>query len=100
MKTKPIRYLDVTRKEYEAEIDYLISEGMSERARRFQAEIEKAEKDIQKKPDGYGFIQGYRSYGPTKKEKYRVNYIETTDEIIIIAVYFTGLGDPYYWIGR
>ncbi len=100
MKTKPIRYLDVARQEYEAEIDYLIHNGMGDRALRFQAEIDKAENDIRKKPDGYGFIEGYRSYGPTKKEKYRVSYIETDDEIIVVAVYYTGLADPYYWIGR
>ena len=47
-KTKPIRYLDVARKEYEAEIDYLLSEGMNDRALRFKAKTEKAEKDIQK----------------------------------------------------
>ncbi len=95
MKTKPIRYLDIARQEYEAEIDYLITNGLGERALRFQAE-----NDIRRKPNGYGFIEGYRSYGPTKKEKYRVNYIETDDEIIIVAVYYTGLGDPLYWIGR
>ena len=97
---KPIRYLDAARLEYEDEIDYLIKNDKGDRALRLQAEIDKAEIDIRKKPNRYRFIEGYRSYGPTKKEKYRVNYIETNDEIIVVAVYYTDLPDPYYWIGR
>jgi plasmid stabilization system protein ParE len=97
---KPIRYLDIARQEYENQIRFLIQNRSVAHALRFKEEVEKAEAEIQRKPDAFKIIGSYRSYGPTRKEKYRISYVETTSEIIIVAVYYSGVCDPLYWLGR
>jgi plasmid stabilization system protein ParE len=74
---KPIRYLDAARREYENQIQFLIQNRSVAHALRFKEEVEKAEAEIQRKPDTFKLIGTYRSYGPTRKEKYRISYVET-----------------------
>ena len=45
-------------------------------------------------------IDDFRSYGPTKKFKYRIAYHIDADSVFIIAVYYAGSADPLYWIDR
>lgn len=97
---KPIRYLDAARREYENQIQFLIQNRSVAHALRFRGEMEKAEAEIQRKPDAFKLIGTYRSYGPTRKGKYRISYIETPAEIVIVAVYYSGVTDPLYWLGR
>ncbi len=97
---KPIRYMDTARREYENQIQFLIQNRSVAHALRFKGEVEKAEAEIQRKPDAFKLIGTYRSYGPTRKEKYRISYVETPAEIIIVAIYYSGVTDPLYWLGR
>jgi len=45
-------------------------------------------------------LENIHSYGPTKKFKWRIVYIEQAQEIFIIAAYYSGVEDPLYWIER
>ena len=98
---KPIRLIDAARAEFELQYDNLFLHSVT-KADRFRTEILKGLYAIQAKPNGYGFVTGYsfRSYGPTKKEKYRIAYVETDNEIVVLAIYYSGLADPLYWVRR
>jgi len=45
-------------------------------------------------------LDNIHSYGPTKKFKWRIVYIELAQEIFVIAAYYSGEEDPLYWIER
>jgi plasmid stabilization system protein ParE len=101
MKTKLYRLIAEARIEFDGQYDNLLLHSVP-KANRFRAEIEKGFQAIVAKPNGFGYVAGspYRSYGPTKKEKYGIAYLETDDEIIIVAVFYSGSPDPLYWIER
>jgi plasmid stabilization system protein ParE len=100
-KQKPIRLLDAALAEHERQYDNLFDHSVA-KAERYRTEILKGMLAIAAKPDGFGYVPGYtfRSYGPTRKEKYRIAYVETADEIIVIAIYYSGSADPTYWANR
>ena len=101
MKTKPYRLIAEARIEFDRQYDNLLLHSVP-KADRYRAEIEKGFQAIVTKPNGFGYVSGYpfRSYGPTKMERYRIAYFETDDEIIIVAVYYSGSADPLYWVER
>ncbi len=98
---KPIRLIDAAQAEYELQYDRLFDHSVS-KAERYRIEILKGLQAIVAKPNGYGYVPGqtFRSYGPTKKEKYRIAYIESETEIIVLAIYYSGSHNPLYWIDR
>jgi plasmid stabilization system protein ParE len=87
--------------EHERQYDNLFLHSVT-KADGYRREILAGLLAIQKKPNGYGFVAGttYRSYGPTKKEKYRIAYLEADNEIVVVAIYYSGLADPLYWLDR
>lgn len=101
MKTKPIRIIDEALAEHDREYVNLFDHSVI-KAERYRVEILKGLLAIAAKPNGFGYVTGYpyRSYGPTKSEKYRIAYLETDDEIIVVAIYYSGSPDPFYWVER
>ena len=101
MNSKPIRIIGEALAEHERQYDNLFDHSVI-KAERYRVEILKGLLAIAAKPNGYGYVTGkpYRSYGPTKKEKYRIAYLETDDEIIVVAVYYSGSPDPLFWVER
>ncbi len=101
MKSKPYRLIDEARADLYRQYDSLLLLSI-EKADRFRAEIEKGFAAIAAKPKQFAFIPGqpFRSYGPTRKHGYRIAYVETVDEVIIVAIYYSGAADPLYWVGR
>ena len=83
MKSKPLRILDEALTEHEKQYDDLFLHSVA-KAERYRVEILKGLNAITVRPTGYGYVFGqtFRSYGPTKKEKYRIAYVEMKDEII------------------
>ena len=100
-KTKPLRLIEEAQTEYDLQYDQLLAHSIP-KADRFRAEIIKGFQAIASKPNGFGYVRGYsfRSYGPTKIENYRIAYLETESEITVLAIYFSGLPDPLYWLER
>jgi hypothetical protein len=45
-------------------------------------------------------LENIHSYGPTRKFKWRIVYLERAREIFVLAAYFSGEEDPLYWIER
>lgn len=45
-------------------------------------------------------LHDIHSYGPTKKFKWRIVYLERPQEVFVIAAYYSGVEDPLYWIER
>ena len=101
MKSKPIRLLDEALAEHEKQYDNLFLHSVAN-AERYRVEILKGLNAIAARPARYGYVFGqtFRSYGPTKKEKYRIAYDEMKDEVVVIAIYYSGLPDPLYWLER
>jgi|SRR5580658_2331750 plasmid stabilization system protein ParE len=101
MISKSVRLIKEAQTEHEQHYDDLFDHSVA-KAERYRAEILKGLLAIAAKPDGYGYVPGYdfRSYGPTRKEKYRIAYVETAHEIIVIAIYYGGAPDPLYWVER
>lgn len=98
---KTIRLIEDALVEHERHYDNLFDHSIL-KAERYRSEILKGLLAIADKPNGYGHIPGFtfRSYGPTKKEKYRIGYIEKNDEIVVLAIYYSGSPDPLYWVER
>jgi len=101
VKLKPYRLIDEARADLYRHYDDLLLFSI-ERADRFRTEIEKGFAAIAARPKHFGFIPGqpYRSYGPTRRHGFRIAYVETADEVIIVAIYYGGAPDPLYWVGR
>ncbi len=101
MTPKPYRLIDEARADLFRHYDDLLLFSI-ERADQFRTEIEKGFAAIAAKPKHFGFVAGYlfRSYGPTKRHGFRIAYVETADEVIIVAIYYGGAADPLYWVGR
>jgi len=45
-------------------------------------------------------LENIHSFGPTKKFKWRIVYVENAKEVFVIAAYYSGVEDPLYWIER
>ena len=101
MNSKPIRIIGEALAEHERQYDNLFDHSVV-KAERYRTEILKGLLAISARPNGYGYVSGhtFRSYGPTRKEKYRIGYIETNDQIVVLAIYYSGSRDPLYWVGR
>jgi hypothetical protein len=80
----------------------LLLEHNPERAERFRSEVLIGLKEINAGPKKFAYLPGriYRSYGPTKREKYRIAYVEIENRIVVLAVYYSGIANPLYWEGR
>jgi plasmid stabilization system protein ParE len=78
MKSKPIRLIEEAQAEHERHYDALFDHSVGN-AERYRSEILKGFLAIAARPKGYGYVPGhsFRSYGPTRKEKYRIAYVET-----------------------
>ena len=65
------------------------------------AELDQALDKIAANPSRWKRILGnIHSYGPTKKFKWRIVYVEQAGTVFVIAAYFSGAEDPLYWIER
>ena len=65
------------------------------------AELDRALDQIAEHPGRWKkIIENIHSFGPTKKFKWRIVYIENAEKIYIIAAYYSGEQDPLYWIER
>jgi len=65
------------------------------------AELNRALNEIAEHPRRWKrILENIHSYGPTKKFKWRIVYIEQAQEIFVIAAYYSGVEDPLYWIER
>jgi hypothetical protein len=68
---------------------------------RLVAELNRALDEILKRPHLWKRVLGIiHSYGPTRKFKWRIIYMEMPSEIFVIAAYYSGAEDPLYWIER
>jgi hypothetical protein len=45
-------------------------------------------------------LQDIHAYGPTKRFKWRVVYVERAEDVFILAAYYSGVEDPLFWIER
>jgi hypothetical protein len=60
------------------------------------AELNQALNEISEHPQRWKrILENIQSYGPTKKFKWRIVYVEQAQEIFI-----SGAEDPLYWIER
>jgi len=65
------------------------------------AELNHALDEISEHPQRWKkILENIRSYGPTRKFKWRIVYVEQAREIFVIAAYYSGAEDPLYWIER
>ncbi len=65
------------------------------------AELNRALTEIAERPGQWKrILETIHSYGPTKKFKWRIVYMERARDVFIIAAYHSGLEDPLYWIER
>lgn len=65
------------------------------------AELNRALNEIAEHPQRWKrILQNIHSYGPTKKFKWRIVYVEQAQEIFVIAAYYSGVEDPLYWVER
>jgi ParE toxin of type II toxin-antitoxin system, parDE len=65
------------------------------------AELNHALDEIGRQPHLWKrILENIHSYGPTKKFKWRIVYIEQPRDVFVIAAYFSGEEDPLYWIER
>jgi plasmid stabilization system protein ParE len=98
---RTLRFHPSARAEYDAEYIYYLDEGMLEKADEFEDEIEKSLDRITAHPSHYRrILDQFRSYGPTKKFKYRIAYLIRPESIFVVAVYYSGAADPLYWSDR
>jgi hypothetical protein len=98
---KNLRIIPEALDEYLRQYEFLVELNPS-RAEEFRSAITEGLGAIQGSPTKFAYLPGrtFRSYGPTKKDKYRIAYIEIENTITIVAIYYSGLPDPLYWEGR
>jgi hypothetical protein len=65
------------------------------------AELERATDEIEAHPHRWKKVfQNIHVYGPTRKFKWRIVYVVRDSSIFVIAAYYSGAEDPFYWIER
>jgi plasmid stabilization system protein ParE len=98
---RALRFHPSARAEYDAEYIYYLDQGKLEKADEFENEIESSLDRIVAHPARYRrILDQFRSYGPTKKFKYRIAYLMRPESIFVVAVYYSGAADPLYWTDR
>jgi hypothetical protein len=66
-----------------------------------EAELLQALHELQADPSLHPEVApGLRAWRPTKKYQWRIGYTERTHDIVILAAYYSGAEDPFYWIDR
>jgi hypothetical protein len=80
---------------------YYYEEDLLNVADELVAELNHALNEITEHPQQWKrILENIHSYGPTKKFKWRIVYVELPDNIFVIAAYYSGAEDPLYWIER
>ena len=98
---RDLRFHPSARVEYDKEYLYYLDHERLEKADAFESEIEKAFDLILTHPLRYRkILDQFRSYGPTKKFKYRIPYLIRPESFFVVAVYYSGAADPLYWMDR
>jgi plasmid stabilization system protein ParE len=65
------------------------------------AELNSALEQIAEHPSRWKkILADVRAYGPTRKFKWRIAYLERSRDVFVIAAYYGGVEDPIYWIER
>ena len=65
------------------------------------SELNSALSDIAEHPQRWKkIVENVQSYGPTKKFKWRIIYVDLPREVFVIAAYYGGVEDPLYWLER
>jgi plasmid stabilization system protein ParE len=102
---KTVRNHPKARAEFDSEVNYYFDQGLVEQATAFWEEIKVALAKIQESPTRWRLADPanyptIRTYGPTKKFRYRIGYIEEEHFICILAYYYSGSEDPLSWTDR
>ncbi len=80
---------------------YYYDDGNIKSGDELVAELNLALEQVSERPGSWKrILEDIHSYGPTKKFKWRVVYVDQPQSVFVIAAYYSGVEDPLYWIER
>ena len=97
----PLKYHPDALSELHAAPHYYQENELIEVGANLVAELKAALSDIAEHPQRWKrVLENVHSYGPTRKFKWRIVYVNLPDEVLVIAAYYGGAEDPLYWLER